>query len=312
VAALLTESALAAAALARPGLIPIAIDATQRLATWIDLNGYHCYDGFFGDSLISYRGLSGSEPVRFSSALSSLPALNRVIGSGCMQPNGFIFHSGRCGSSLLVKSLARSRRNLVFGEAAPHNQIWRALPAEVDARTEIYRSLLVLMGRRRLLSYGAHIVKFTSFNIMQYRRIREAFPNVPALFLFREPRSIFESFRRKPPDWAGGDPGIGRVLETPEAAVEDYFRAALSISDARFRCLDYKILSVQTLPSILRFFGLEASSVELRLMSSEFAWDSKSISPTAFSPRSAGPPDHVPQRIMDLYQCLTSHWPLVT
>jgi hypothetical protein len=300
----LTESELAAELEKRPGLIPTAIDAVGRGITWVDWDGYHFYEGFFADSLNIYAGLRGSEPTSFISSLECLvsPAiLSPEIGSGCMQPAGFIFHAGRSGSRLLAKSLARSRQHLVFMEASPHNQIWHRLAADGDGGIGMYRNLLTLMGRRRLPSYTAHLVKFTSFNIIEYGFIRRAFPGVPALFLFRDPGSIVESYRRQPPGWLSKDLGIGKTWDTAEAAVEDYFRAALSIDEAGFHCLDYQDLSAQALPAILRFFHLHPAPAELRLMESEFAWDARSFAPRAFDPESRAPSGPVPDSLRDLY-----------
>ena len=150
------------------------------------MNGYHCYEGAFHHSLAAYGAISRSTPQRFTSSLDFLS--EPALPERCIPPAGFIFHTGRCGSTLLAKALARSRAHLIFSEAGPHNQIWRALSGDRQTRIEMYRTLVLTMGRPRLSSYQAHIVKFTSFNIVNFPFIREAFPGVPALFLFRDPR----------------------------------------------------------------------------------------------------------------------------
>ena len=181
----LTTSQLRLEIAARPGLIPTQLDATAGQAVWIDMNGYHCYEGAFHHSLAAYGAMSRSTPQRFTSSLDFLS--ESALPERCIPPAGFIFHTGRCGSTLLAKALARSRAHLVFSEAGPHNQIWRALSGDRQTRIEMYRTLVLTMGRPRLSSYRAHIVKFTSFNIVNFPFIREAFPGVPALFLFRDP-----------------------------------------------------------------------------------------------------------------------------
>jgi len=279
---------------------------------WQDLGSYHCYDGFFQDALAMYEGLSAGRPFGLTSTvncLSSAELWKSGIAGECLQPSGFIFHAGRCGSTLLVKSLARSRRNLVFGEASAHNQVWAALPIDAEESTRTYRDLLTLMGRRRLPSYRAHIVKFTSFNIMQYRLIRSAFPQVPALFLYREPGAIIASCQRRAPGWLTREPVAGKRWQLAEDAIEEFFRSALLIDDADFRCLNYEDLSTEALPSILRFFGLEATRDELQLMSSEFGWDAKSgPAPKPFVRAAPVPPG--PERLTELYERLKGHVPL--
>ena len=310
----LTVPEMAAELTRRPGLIPTTIDAVHRRAVWVDWEGYHCYEGFFSDSLAAWSRMRRSDPAKYISSADcfSDPAiLSPEIESGCLEPAGFIFHAGRCGSTMLAKSMARSRRHLVFGEAQPHNGIWRVIPEDMGSAAGAYRNLLMLMGRRRLPSYAAHIVKLTSFNIMQYELIRKAFPHVPVLFLFRAPAPILESYRRAAPHWLGRDLGIRKTWGTIEAAVEDFFRAALAIEEPGFRCLDYDSLSANTLLAILRFFHLDPPPTELRLMESEFTWNSKSLVPQIYDASSRPPPGPAPGRLDDLYAQLRRHAPLV-
>jgi hypothetical protein len=298
----LTEAQLGLELKARPGLIPVRLSAGEAL--WIDMDGYHCYEGFFHQSLTAYQGMARAKPQRFISTLDFLASADRPDDS--IHPTGFIFHMGRCGSTLLAKVLARSRSHLVFSEAAPHNQIWRVLNDDPGRKIEMYRTLLLTMGRPRLPSYRAHIVKFTSFNIVNFELIRAAFPGVPALFLFRDPAQAIDSYRRRNPSWMGAELGIGKTWHTAEAAVEAFLDAALSIDDPDFRCLNYVHLTPDLLPAILRFFHLDPSTEEARLMASEFAWDSKSSSrPRRFDPAS-GAIAAVSPRLSELYDRLAS------
>jgi hypothetical protein len=163
---------------------------------------------------------------------------------------------------------------MVFGEGGPHNQIWKVDSGGSGTASGLFRNLLLHMGRRRLSSYRAHIVKFTSFNILQFEIIRAAFPEVPALFLFRQPAQILASYRRTNPAWIGKDLGIGSIRHSAEAAVTDFFRAAISAGN-NLACLDYADLTTEALPHILRLLNLEPSIDDLGLMRGEFAWDAK-------------------------------------
>jgi len=295
----------------REGLIPVDIDTDRGRISWVDLQQYHCYQGFFQDSLHSWAALRRSDPDSFTSSLDVLDSIR--IPSNSLPPTAFIFHSARCGSTLLAQALARSRQNMVFAEAAPHNQIWRRSGAE--SATTAYRNLFLAMGRRRLPSYRSHIVKFTSFNILKFHQIRAAFPTVPALFLFREPAAMLDSYRRANPPWMGRELGIGRILETPETAVEAFFREALSIRDPDFRCLDYALLKPESMTSILSFLQLNPSPREIGLMSAAFAWDAKNGAVARlFTPRSpasavsAAPA--VPETLRALYASLTAWRPV--
>jgi hypothetical protein len=157
------------------------------------------------------------------------------------------------------------------------------------------------MGRRRLPSYRAHIIKFTSFNILQFPFIRTAFPGVPAIFLFRDPDQVLDSYREGPPGWIGRRTEIGKTWDLAEAAVADFFQAALSIRDMHFRCMDYANLTPRVLPSLLEFLHVPVTGHEVRRMKTEFSWDAKGgIKPRLFAP---APRRYnvSPARIRDLY-----------
>lgn len=284
----MTNPDLAARLAARGGLIPVSVDSDPDRIVWMDLEQFHCYQGFFNDAINVWTSMRGAELYCCTSALGALKSI--PIPANSLPPTAFIFHAGRCGSTLLAQVLSRSRQNMVFSEAAPHNQIWWKNP-------QVFRNLVLAMGRRRLSSYRAHIVKFTSFNILRFDQIRAAFPGVPSLFLFREPGAMLASYDRGKPVW------MGRAL--PDAAVEAFFRAALSIRDPDFRCLDYSLLTPESMGSIASFFHVDASPLEWRLMMEGFRWDAKSgVHPRRFS----APDNHkraVSAVLKDLYAQLT-------
>ena len=289
---------------ARPGLIPVELDAVQHTASWLDLQNYHCIEGSFRQSLAIYTAiLAGapqpSEPWRCVTSLDFLQSAPHP--AECLIPSGFILHAGRCGSTLLAKVLARSPEHLVFGEGGPHNHIWPVIKTSPDRAPDLFRNLILHTGRPRLRSYRAHLVKFTSFNITRLETIQAAFPDVPVLFLFRHPAEMLASWRRGNPGWMGVDTGIGTVWRTPERAISDFFQHALRAGD-RLRLLDYADLSPRMLPAVLDAFHLDPPAADRDLMQAEFAWDAKSNRVWAPHPASApsAPPD-----LLELYRELT-------
>jgi hypothetical protein len=261
-----------------PGLIPIALDVPGGRVEWLDLDGYHCYEAFFHQSIAAYISMRKTPPRSF---FTELDALCNLEPGDRIEPSGLIFHAGRCGSTLLAKVLARSRAHMVFSEARPHNQIWKALEARGNAETRLYRRLVLAMGRRRLRSHTAHIIKFTSFNIAAFDFIRAAFPGVPALFLFRDPGEVAASYARNPPGWIGGDLGVRVDGDQPADLISTFFRIAEGIKDPDFRCLDLAHLKPALIPEILRYFRL-GEPPDISLMFSEFAHDAKSPQPGKF------------------------------
>jgi hypothetical protein len=306
---ILTDPEFRAEHAARPGLIPVHLDAVRRRALWMDLSGYHCYDGSFRRSLAAYATiLAGarhpSEPWQCESSLDFLRSA--AYGADCISPSGFIFHAGRCGSTLLAKVLARSQEHMVFGEGGPHNQIWDVISGDRHSAPVLFRNLLLQTGRRRLPSYRAHIVKFTSFNVLQFEVIRAAFPEVPALFLFRKPAQILASYRRGNPGWMGRDIGVGTIWHSAEAAVASFFQAALG-AGRNLACLDYADLTPETLTGVLDYFRLDPCTEDLALMRGEFRWDAKANRMWSTEP-AADPESEFPvsRELQELYKELSA------
>jgi hypothetical protein len=291
----------------RPGLIPVAFRSAQAELLWLDLDDFHCREGFFSESLALYAQQRGEARQGFLSSFEALFSPTAV--DDCLPPNAFIFHAGRCGSTLLAKSLARSPGTILFSEAALHNQIWKVPEAQSP---EAYRRLILSMGRRRRPAHRFHAIKFTSFNILKYRLIREAFPEVPALFLYREPGAMLASYRQGAPGWMGRDAGVGEVWGSPEEAIGAFYRAALATEDSAFRTLDYGLLQPAALPAIVDFFGMDVPEEEVRDMAEEFGWDAKSgLTPKPFlRPKREIPP--APAVLTSLYDALTRHLPLLS
>jgi len=296
----------------RPGLIPVSIDSDSRRIEWVDLEQYHCYDGSFHAALNAFETFKRGKVERFVTELEVLDTIATPANS--LAPTGFIFHAGRCGSTLLAQVLARSRTHMVFGEAPAHSQILRMTHASTADR--LCKNLFLAMGRRRLAAYRSHIIKFTSFNILRFQQIRGLFPGVPALFLFRDPDAMLRSYRRDSPPWIGQGMGFGgNILGSAESAVETFFRAALSIGDADFRCLDYARLTPESLEEIAIFLDAERDSRELAIMRDGFLWDARSGSaPKPFLPASSSSFSDsraAASALWDLYRKLTLWKPLL-
>ncbi len=286
-----------------------ATDGELRLR-WQDLGRFHCYDGFFDSGLDRMRAMLGGDPPGITSTLAALDSLPL---DDCIAPTGLIFHTGRCGSTLLAKVLARSRRNIVVGEASVHNAFWNLLPGRGDREIEQFRRLVLAMGRRRLETYSGHIVKFTSYNVLRHSAIRSSFPDTPTIFLFREPQATLDSIHASPPGFIQSG-GIAEFrFPSPEQMLEDYMEAALAIPDTGMRVLDYSHLKPQFLPAILDWFRQKPDPAELRQMLSEFDWDAKGGIGARFVGKQRAQRGVVSPRHLELYTALRDRakrdWP---
>jgi hypothetical protein len=282
----------------RPGLVPIEIEVRAQRLRWMDLEAYHFYEGFFHRGLenlaAQQQARTGNPLERFETDLDVLHDPEIIVDS--IYPTGFIFHAGRCGSTLLTRILARDRRHLVIGEAAAHNQVWMALSNKANhapalaERQEAYRHLVLAMGRQRIAEHEAYFIKFTSFNILFFDFIRSVFPDVPAIFLYRKPLEVVASYAKDPPGWlhssqtdlklllasavASGSE-IEDAFTSPANAVTTLFAAGLGAGDNGIRYLNYADLTPDNLPTILRTLNAGATAKQLATMQSQFKFDFK-------------------------------------
>jgi gluconate kinase len=114
-----------------------------------------------------------------------------------LKPNGFIFHMSRCGSTLVSRMLAALRKHIVISEARPIDSLLRARfnHAEVtdDQRVAWLRWMVNALGQQRLGGEERFFIKFDAWNTVDIPLIRRAFPDVPWIFVYREPVEVLVS-----------------------------------------------------------------------------------------------------------------------
>ncbi len=286
-----------------PGLIPIEIDVERRHIHWMDLGQYHLYSGRYSKDLNLYHSLlpldtkvaKAGEPLLITTDLNVLASDNVLIDP--IYPSGFIFHVGRCGSTLLSRVLARSRVNLVWGEAQPHNLISLLLtddyqqPLNKDSiNLSIFRNLLLAMGRKRLATYQAYFIKFTTYSILDFDFIQCAFPDVPKIFIYRDPAAVLVSYIEGPASWLDidsllmhrfitgdqqNDCNKSDLLSYFSKSLSRFYKAAIATKADELRVLNYNQLTPKILPNILSFFQVKSTASELSMMQSQFQYYSK-------------------------------------
>lgn len=109
-----------------------------------------------------------------------------------LAPAGFIFHLSRCGSTLVSQMLAAVPRHLVVSEAPPIDAVVRS------AQDEWLQWMIGALGQPRHDGQRRMFVKFDAWATLGLAVVRQAFPTVPWLFLYRDPVEVLVSQRRRP------------------------------------------------------------------------------------------------------------------
>jgi hypothetical protein len=197
-----------------------------------------------------------------------------------LPPAGFIFHLSRCGSTLLTQMLAALPAHVVLSEPVPVNDLlWKDSPAEGEPLAETrLRAMLAVLGRRRFTEEERFFVKFDAWHTLNLPLIRRAFPEVPWVFLYRDPVEVLVSHALspgthtlpgqldparlgvEPPAWT--EPGLRKYAAQVLARIGT---AALEHLDEAGRLVHYAELP-GALPGVLRHFKVEATEEEMQMM----------------------------------------------
>ena len=280
------------------GIIPIAIiPSDEYKVVWFDTKDYQFTDWKFRYSIENIA--TEHNPHRaFTTDLQFLVSDDATIGG--LYPTGFIFQMSRCGSTLLAKALARSPRHMVLNEGTPlHENLWQYLtgnwrqPVQItDRNLALIRNLILAMGRCRTPEQYAYFVKFRSWNVLFIDIIMKAFPDVPCLFMYRDPSEIFVSALEKDPT------GYSRLKVSPAGAFltgfsvdalekmsrmdyfnilyELYFQSVLKSPYVNINYLNYALLNQNSFPKILKHaFHYTSNSNEISQMRCQFNYYSK-------------------------------------
>ncbi|MEJ2445863.1 MAG: hypothetical protein P8Y42_20840, partial [Exilibacterium sp.] len=150
-------------------------------------------------------------PGFFHKAIRALPARHRFAALTPIEylmnavfppaaPGGFIFHTSRCGSTLLCQMLKQHPEAMVLGEPALLNRI--VLTPRLSRRQKI----CALRGSIGLYCAWAQrnnrrlFIKLSSWNLLKLDLYREA-SNSPILCLYRHYLPVLASLLRQPPGW---------------------------------------------------------------------------------------------------------------
>lgn len=148
-----------------------------------------------------------------------------------VRPAGFVFHVSRCGSTLISQMLAALARNVVLSEPTPVEQVltapFRDPRVTRERRIAWLRGLIAALCQPRRGGEQQAFIKFECLSVLDHELIAEAFPEVPRVFLYRDPVEVLVSLQRSlPAQMLPGavDPRRLGIEPTrlPEMSLEEY------------------------------------------------------------------------------------------
>lgn len=115
-------------------------------------------------------------------------------------PSGFIYHLGRCGSTLLSNMLKVGREHFVLSEPDLPVSAMLFKPGLCSEAQweELTQASIRTFGGIALLTSKRFFIKFVSIETMAIPLIRKTIPNVPEVFLYRDPIEVTMSMIARP------------------------------------------------------------------------------------------------------------------
>ena len=280
----------------------VVVDGRPGLL-WMDLRDVSFTEPFFQQTVDRMRAEKRAE--RFTE-FDALLQFEKHLDS--VEPDGFIFHSSRCGSTLLANVCRSLDDTIVLSEAnAIDKLVARFITDAVDpVKESLYsvflRSVVKALAQRRTGNERRLFIKFSCCGTSQLQRIKRIWPRVPWVFLYRDPTETIVSNMKTVPAWlidedhrvlahiTGVSPEAIAAMSLEERcarSIGSFFSTAHSLANADSMLLNYSQLSLPALLSILKFFKVEASGAELEKITSGSRIYSKEISGTReFTPDS--------------------------
>lgn len=208
-----------------------------------------------------------------------------------LEPSGFIFHLSRCGSTLLAQMLAAVPEHVVISEAQPIDAVLRAgetCPGlDDEQRAQWLRWMISALGQPRR-GERRLFLKLDSWHALDLPLIRRAFPEVPWIFLYRDPLEVLASQLARrgaqtvagllSPALFGIDPAQGPLMPAHDycaAVLAAISEAALRHCDGGARLINYSQLPQAATALVLPHFGVEPCAGQLEGMAAAARFDAK-------------------------------------
>ncbi|MDB5678680.1 hypothetical protein [Sphingomonas bacterium] len=141
----------------------------------------------------------------FNRMFRTRTSLDALIGDAAHHdvaaPSGFVFHMSRCGSTLAGRMLMAVPGHAVASEPEPLDAViqWATLSgASHDDRVAALRAIVGALGRDRTVGQRRFFIKFDAWHALALPLIRAAFPDVPWIFLYRDPVEVIMSHQAEP------------------------------------------------------------------------------------------------------------------
>lgn len=274
----------------------VVVDGRPGLA-WMNMEGANLAEPFFQQTVDRLKSKHPERRERFTE-FHTLLQLEKTFDS--LTPTGFIFHSSRCGSTLLANACRAIDGTIVLSEAPAVDKLVARFITDVDehgTKEKLYsiflRGVVKALGQRRTGDERHLFIKFACCSVAQIERIQRIWPGVPWVFLYRDPVETIVSNMQNLPAWLLDDDrrvlasivdratevvGAMNIEELCARAIGSFYAVANRVANDRALLLNYRQLSLAEISNALNFFGVKPAAAEMETIARQSQTYSKSIS----------------------------------
>ena len=256
----------------------VVVDGRPGLL-WMDMSGVSLSEPFFQQTVERAKREKRRE---LFTEFDVLLQLEKQLDS--VHPRGFIFHSSRCGSTLVANACRAVPDSIVLSEANAIDKLIARFITDADnaIKESVYsvflRGVVHALAQPRTGTEQHLFIKFACCSFAQLERIKRIWPSVPWLFLYRDPVETIVSNLKDVPPWlidndrrvlasiVGASPASVAEMSLEELCartIGSLYSTAYNLANGNSMLLNYNQLSVPVIASVLNFFKVSPSTEEL-------------------------------------------------
>jgi hypothetical protein len=267
--------------------MPFRYSAAARSIDWCLTDG-HATEPFQSETISRYRSsVLLNQLIQPCTALTDL--IHQKQAASKVQPTGFIFHLSRCGSTLVSGCLSELDSTCIFSESPVLTEI--LLDASLtSSEHKMHLQALIDLQARAFPERHAVIIKWNAWDIFHWELIRSIYPQVPVIFLIRNPLEILASHQRMAGWHMAGHTGLAAINSmcapaiSPEETLLDFrIRVLLSLLLAfeqyklHGRVVDYTDINSELLQQISTDWGVSINLSSAKQINARLRLNSKML-----------------------------------
>ncbi len=185
-----------------PGMLKnwVPLKMEESLVEWLYTGDKTFTEPFFNDTILACRNFE--ENFKPYKVVSIADMMNEWCGEiNSLDPSAIIFHVSRCGSTLLSQLLSLDEKHIVLSEVPFFDELLR-LPYKKDTidikiADNYLRAAIKFYAQKRSGKETHLFIKTDSWHLHFYKRLRNLFPSVPFILLYRNPAEVILSHQKQ-------------------------------------------------------------------------------------------------------------------